>query len=320
MAYDYKYVQGLRRRRVKRPFTFGKMIHSMIEAELCGKSPFKVLREIEKEQGPMFAAEVEMYGEILDDARFIMRDYFDFYEDDPLEAIAIKSKNQEGKVTKRKAEHNFEIELFPGVIWNGVIDAIVREGRLTWTVDHKTFNRADNEDSRWRNIQGASYTRAVEIMGWANIDGMLWNMIRSKPPARPKLLKDGSVSKAIIDSLPSVLKAELKRHGADPSEYTSLFEQLKSNRTTYFMRHRTPTSKSVVDLMFTDFKETAQDIVDNHGKRTARNVGRHCSWCDYEPLCRATLQGSDVDFVKAKEYRLSESASKAVEPDVEADD
>jgi hypothetical protein len=32
------------------------------------------------------------------------------------------------------------------------------------------------------------------------------------------------------------------------------------------------------------------------------NIGRHCSFCDFEMLCRAEIQGSDVDYLKEREY------------------
>ena len=40
------------------------------------------------------------------------------------------------------------------------------------------------------------------------------------------------------------------------------------------------------------------------------NIERHCSWCDYEPLCRARLQGNDFDFIKERQYEIDKGDHK----------
>jgi hypothetical protein len=71
---------------------------------------------------------------------------------------------------------------------------------------------------------------------------------------------------------------------------------------TYFDRVYTPTKKKVVDFLFGEFIETAHEIEELHGKSKRMTIGRHCDWCDYEAICRARLQGSDVDYVIEHDY------------------
>src|SRR3546814_5166847 len=45
-----------------------------------GKDPLKVLNKIELDNKKMFRREIEMYGNIIEDIRDIMIDYFDYWE------------------------------------------------------------------------------------------------------------------------------------------------------------------------------------------------------------------------------------------------
>ena len=47
--YHNRYVLGLQKKKIKRPFMFGTIIHNMAEADFEGKDPMKVLDAIELE-------------------------------------------------------------------------------------------------------------------------------------------------------------------------------------------------------------------------------------------------------------------------------
>lgn len=295
-AYHYKYVEKIRAKRKKRPLTFGTIIHSMLEEDANGRDPFKVLDKAEKEQGRLFAAEREMFGDIITDIRHIMTDYFNYWPDDSLIYT---------KIDGRRAEHEFNIELVPGINWNGKIDAVVRAKRLRWVTDHKSFGKQPSDDELWRNLQSATYTRAIDILGWKPVDGMLWNFIGSKVPGNIQVNQDGSLSKKKINSLPSVLETFLEERGlpADAPLYQPLRKSLEVNRQNYYKRVFQPTSRAVVDNVMEDFTETAVEMRELHGTKKMRTIGRHCSWCDFEPLCRTALTNGDVDYIKQKDYK-----------------
>lgn len=293
-AYHNKYVEKLKRKRVKRPLMFGRIVHDMIDAYANGDDPFEVLDNIGIENMKLFAAEKEMYGEIVDDIGIIMEDYFQHW---PERDLVYLRRN------RRSAEHEFEIELFPGVLWNGKIDGVAKTpNKLKWLVEHKTFTRMPGEDERWRNLQSVTYIRALDILGWQPVDGTCWDYIRSKAPPRPGLLKDKSLSKKKIDTLPTAILAAIEAHGLNVKDYESFIVSMESNRPNWFKRIHTPVGKEVVDKVFADFENTVREMVDKHGKVRDMNIDRHCGWCDFEPLCRAELQGLDVDYVKKKEY------------------
>lgn len=297
-AFCFKYVEYLIRNKVKRPFQFGNMVHDMLEANANGKDPFKVLKKIGLDKANLFAAEREMYGEIVEDVGDIMTEYLDYWGDDPLKFIKRKGKF---------GEHLFELDHGDQITITGKIDMLVRtRNKLSWVGEHKTFKQVWNDDHRWRDIQSCIYIRVVEILGMLTPDGMMWNYIKSKAPTRPMILKAGTLSTKKIDSLPSVVIKTIRKHGLKVKDYPDLIDTAEANRSTYFMRDYTPRNDDVIDSVFEDFLATARDIADNPKPMPVKNIGRHCDWCDFEPLCRAELTDGDVDFLKEREYHVKE--------------
>lgn len=306
-SYHNRYVEKLRRKRVKRPLMFGRVVHEMLDAHANADDPFQVLDQINLRDQKMFAAERDEYGDLITDIRLIMTDYFNYWSDRDMTYI---------RKNKRSAEHEFEIEIFPNVIWNGKIDAMGKTpNKLKWLVENKTFTRMPGEDERWRNLQSATYLRAVDMLGWPSMDGTCWNYIRSKSPPRPGILQDGTISRKKLDTLPSAVLEVINENDLEEEYYREFIASLDSGLADWFTRIHTPVSRSVVDKVFADFEETIRQMIDNHGKVKSMCIDRHCGWCDYEPLCRAELQGSDVDFIREREYTV-----KAQEEKEHADD
>lgn len=294
-AYHYKYVEKLRKRKIKRPFTFGDLVHRMLEEKAKGNDPFKVLDSIPLKTQKLFAAEREMYGDIINDIRFIMTDYFAHYRKD-------------GLITIRKngvyAEHEFELDLTGDIVMTGKIDKVVKsQDTLRWLMEHKSFGRSiPQSDHLWRNLQTAVYIKVLNMLDWKPVDGVLWDYIYSKPPGRPKVTKKGEISKQKLIMLPSSVRFALEQNGLDPEDHKPLLALAKRDRGRYFKRIKTPVNEEVVESIFEGFVDTAKDIADNHGKNKTRHFGRHCEWCDFEPICRAELTGADADYLREKDY------------------
>jgi hypothetical protein len=315
--YHFKYEEGLQRKRTKRPFVFGRIVHRMIEAKAQGEDPMQILKEIEIDNLPIFTAEKEMYGEIITDIAVIMTDYFEFWEKvrpDGLRFIPVEDENDE----LRFAEHEFDVPLSAlvrkrdrtrteGIVFKGQVDGLGKTpNKLRWLVEHKSFDKMPGDDERWRNLQSVVYIRAVLHLGWMKqIDGVAWNYIMSKAPTIPQLLKDGTrLSKQAIITLPSVVRSVLKVHKLDPKleHHKILLQRAEEARREYFQRIYAPVNQTTADNIFDGFVETAIEMRENAGKKKDKNIGRHCSWCDYEPLCRTELTGGDVEFVRKGEF------------------
>lgn len=295
-AAHLRYVEKLRRKRVPRPLMFGRLVHDMIEAYANGDDAFDKLAELTKKNGPMFRAEAEEYGEIVDDVRVIMTDYFEYWDKD-------KNSITYVRMNKKGAEHTFEVEIADGIIATGKIDAVVKTpNRLRWLAEHKSFGRMPNEDHRWRNLQGSIYIRIMEMLGLPPVDGTMWDYIWSKPPGRPQMLKGGGLSKKMLVTLPTRVRDVLKQHKLSSTDYKRLLQMGEQSRKSYFVRIFNPARKKVIDHIYADFVKTATDMADRLGHEKEMNIDRHCDWCEFEPICRALLQGSDVEFVKKKEF------------------
>lgn len=298
--YHYRYVEELIPRRVERPFQFGKIIHRMIEDHAQGLDPMKTLEAISFDNQKLFTAEKEMYGELVEDVRTIMAEYFAFWPASDLRFLAVKDEG--GK--PRYAEHEFELEIDHDLLFKGQIDALGKTASgLYWLVENKSFSSLPSEDHRWRNLQAVVYAKAaIGVRMVKKIDGIVWNYIKSKPPTVPQLLKSGELSQRDIVTLPSAVKAQAKLHGLNYKDYPKLMERAMLARNEYFQRIYSPVNDTVSEKIFSGFIDTSREMSKYHGKSQDKNLGRQCEWCKYEPICRAELTGGDVEYVKEREF------------------
>jgi len=280
---------------------FGKLVHLMIEEDAQGGDWEKVLDNVGLENEKLFSAEKEMYGEILEDIRIIMREYFAFWPKRDLVFLPWKGSY---------AEHEFAIPIDDDLIFKGQIDAIAETPQnynFLWLVENKTFKTLPSDDHRWRNLQHAVYTWAMEelgINGDRPIAGVAWNYIKSKPPTIPQLLKDGSrLSKKKLATLPSVIYRELEKHSLSAEKHQDLIAHAEASRESWFQRIYTPLNRKLVDNLVAGFFDSGREMSEYHETRRDQSFGRHCEWCDYESICRAELTGGDADFVKEKEFK-----------------
>lgn len=299
MKYILQYEDHLARKKKPRPLQFGSIVHNVIEvaAEKNEKAAELKLREIDKENARLFDEEREMYGDIIEDIRYIMNAYFDYWRKDPLVYVTFKGK---------KTEHPIEVPLTnDGIFFKGTLDAIAKNKGLKWLVEHKSHGQFPNDDHRWRNLQTSIYLPMAELAGVDGLDGVVWDYIRSKPPTRPQILKSGELSERKLDSLPQVVIDTIKQNKLPVDAYRLLIADQKANLSSWFQRVYTPIKSSVIKKVKADFITTAKEMAQGDWA-PVRTIGKHCDWCQFEPLCRAHLQGNDVEFVKKTEYEIEE--------------
>lgn len=311
--YHFRYIEKLKKRIVKRPLAFGTIIHKVIENWAEGIEIDETLEAIAEANSKVFAAEREMYGEIIEATRVIMTEYLTHWGEKDLTPVRIDG---------RSAEHTFNIELIDGVNWNGKIDLIGKTKHTRkhpagrWAVEHKSFARRASPDERWRSLQSATYLRANDMLGWPSVDGVCWDYIWSKEPLRPQVLNDGRLSNKKIDTLPLVFKEAIAELGHRERDYKEHLSKAAENYDNWFERVYTPVNEDVVENLMTDFVTSIRDMMDNEGKNKEKNIDRHCGWCDFEPICRAELQGLDVDYVKQREFTKEKDHGLEI-PDIE---
>lgn len=290
--HHYRYRMKIQRRRRPKPLVRGTIIHKMVELHSGNKDPFLALKEAEKKWGEMFEEEREEYGDIIGEIRLLMTEYFTWYKSDPLHPI---------KIGKRWAEHDFEIELAPGINLKGRIDRFskTRDGRK-WLEDTKSHKKLPEGDIVYQDIQTALYLTASPSLG-IKPDGIAWNYIRYKAPTVPELLKSGELSRRNIDTTWSVYLSAIKNNKLDPDDYKDMQERLEGKEATFFVRPLLPAHPKLIRRLVDDAVETAKEIRD--GKPPVRNIERHCDWCEYKNLCYAELRGFDTKDMMKRDFQ-----------------
>jgi len=291
----YAHVMKIQKRRQPRPLAFGSISHKMKQAIAQKEDPFEVLENIPRQDLEAYANDPEKYGDIIKDLEFIYEAYLEYWRKEPL--IYLK---HDGHV----AEHPFQVVLEEeGIMIKGTIDAVTQHRKMQWLTEHKNHKNIPNDDERWRSVQSVIYIRVLNMLGWwKGIEGTCWDYIRSKAPTRPQLLKSGEISERRIDTLPNVVKYVLRKH-RNKNGYRALVDAATLNMSTYFQRVYTPIKKQVIDQVWSDFLRTAREMRDTDLLvPPVRTIARHCAWCQYEPLCRASLTGGDEDYLIEHEY------------------
>ena len=299
--FQYKYVEFLKPKVKARPLRFGGIIHDMLEADLEGKNPFSILNKIAKANDKLFRAEQELYGNIVQDIRYVMESYFDYWDSHKAEQFVAIELNG------RHSEHEFAVKIADGILAKGKIDLLASAKKLKWLGEHKTHKTFPQPEHRWRNLQSVTYIKIVDMLGIARLDGTVWDYIRSKPPTRPAILKSGEMSRAALDSLPRVVEDVIKQNKLKRAEYVDVLKKQQENQVSWFQRVYTPVSKHIIEPVFNDYISTAREMSELHGKQMERTFGRHCEWCSYRSLCGAALQGHDIDFIKEREFIIDEN-------------
>ena len=291
--YDYLVNQNLEPRKPPRPFLFGTIVHEVLEKGKAGM--LDVLQNYADEMGELFIEEQEYYGDILNDIHDIMTEYFIRYGKDEYEIYRADKIDF--------VEMQIVVPIGQGVIFKGRIDKVVTKKNRRYLVEHKTFKRLPDENHRWRDIQTAIYSTALANYGHP-IDGILWNYICSKPPTMPKLNKDGSISNRPIVTLPTTVRRFAKNSGIKVPE--KLMDQAQESIDRYFHRFLYPSNPRVNSLVLRDFLDTANEIKEFSHDSTTMTIAQHCSFCQYEPICRAKLGGLDETFIIKKQFKVGD--------------
>jgi PD-(D/E)XK nuclease superfamily len=297
---DYKYNQNLQRKKPAPPLLRGTILHAMLDARISGKSGTKkalaILDEYEQKYRALFREEQELYGEsFIADIRRVYEGYERTY-----------GTLAEDELEYEASEELVSTNLTPDIRYTGHLDKRVitkRDGRR-WILDHKTHRVIPTEEQRFQDYQILMY-----IWAWNRenpndqIDGVMWDYIRTKPPRIPEALKSGELSQAKnIDTDWYTYTKELTRLRLDPKPYQQFLKDLKGRSgDRFYLRVKLPApSKVMVEQVVKDFRETS--IIMNGLDVYPRTMTRDCSWCEFYRLCNAELRGLDAAFIQKTEY------------------
>jgi hypothetical protein len=284
--YRYKYVEKLRPKLKAVQLERGSWIHDLLQHFYDGEDWKARHKELTKEFYNLFEEEREHLGDLPQECLRIMRAYLRRW----------KAEDKRWNVID--SEMNETITLPNGIEFNFIIDLVIEEDGGLWIVDHKTSKSFMDSDFMLIDAQLARYHYALEQLGgYTPLRGIIFNELRTKPPAIPEVLKSGGLSqrKNIDTDVATYLRA-IRRHGLDPEDYRDLLLRLaRTKENDFFRRTRLPKDRPLTRQLMRELGWTAQEIQRAELRnRFPRTPDKSCSWgCDYQDICIVELFGGD---------------------------
>ena len=305
-AHYYQYILGIEPRMKAKPLKVGSYLHDLLEAHARGDDWRDVHELIVEEFSGLFVEERLYYGEHLpDDLYTLMEGYEKFHEGDNLTYHEIE-------------EPIGPIPLTSKTSLKGRPDGLVEtEDGLLWLLERKSGKKLPDETTRLWDLQTIIYVWAYWREG-VEVDGVLWDYIRSKPPAVPDVLKSGQLSRRKnIDTTPDVYLRAIYESGLDPEEYQDMLELLEGRESAFYRRVKLPVQESMVAPLLRDAQQTSLEILYLQETPTRNMSGFTCRGCHYQPLCSADVRGLDTEFIIDNEFQPRKGDNYGQEEDQE---
>lgn len=311
--HEYRYGQLLIPKRETRPLYFGNWFHACLEAHYKGEGWRTAHQKYCATYDRMPEEEQQVYDRNKSRAKppweplplqieRAMRSYLWYRHTNPLTMF-------HWKVIAVELPFELTITLDDGrkVILKGRIDLVVQDqnGKY-WVVDHKTTTTIPDETAfHAMDPQLIIYPEAASALLGIEIEGVIYNYIKSKAPTIPKMNKDGkTISKQDFAADYVTLYRFLKDNNLDPAEYSDILLPLQ-RQSPFLARYRLPRTAPVTERVLQEARWTTREILDH--TTVTRNVTRQCDNCSYQQLCRADLFGLDTSYIRA-EFFIKEDA------------
>jgi hypothetical protein len=187
-----------------------------------------------------------------------------------------------------------------------------------WIRDAKWMKSIPGPDERMMSPQNIMYAWALRSLGW-DIRGFIYDYGRTKPPAVPYILKNGTVTtrRNLDTDVLTYLRAIRKAHGKHWKShartiYKAKIKELKAREVLWFDRQRIPLDGPRMENGFKEYLEAVRQI--QIRGEPVRNYIYTCKFgCSYHDPCVAAFQGLDIEHlikssfhVEPEKYRVEE--------------
>jgi len=210
-------------------------------------------------------------------------------------------------------EKHFKYPLAKDIVFHGYFDLVINvpnEG--LWIIDHKTTKHLDNLfDNLDLDEQMDYYLWVANKLFRKPVVGIIYNGISTKVPSKPKILKNGGISKAKIVTDYQTYYNTLVENGLNPKDYKEILDNLKQINP-FFKVEMSFRTETEIENIGRDLAASIKEIIlaKEHNLFTrTRSTGR-CIWdCAYKNLCIAEYKGEDVTdlinefFIKKEEKK-----------------
>ena len=298
-SWSYKYVHNLTPKRKSDALYFGILFHEILEYVAKGHDLTDIYDDLwAKHSKNYFAEEI---GDLFEKAFSNYEDYEYMWKDDPLEII--------------ETEVHLEIELTNGNILHGYADGIVKDkNNRYWLLENKTGKRDADIESRYWDLQVVIYHSMIMQMMDIELSGTLWNWITSSEINDPRILQNGTLSRAVNQKTTwNRYLRVINEHGFDIDDYADLQPIFEARQNDFFSRSYLPYEEDIAKQLMLEITTSVEDIQSSltQNRQYIRSMDRHCSWCDYQQLCRAEFSTSleNLEDIIEKEYQRRENTS-----------
>ena len=305
----YAYQENLVPRMDARPLSLGSAVHmglatalreyhcSRMSVEDGVRKGVESWKEQELARGDLFEEEIEAVHQVAVDA----------------EQIAIRTLRKlpidEWETVTDPAgipmiEYHFTIPLKGWGGFHGYIDWVgwhKPTGQI-WLVDWKVRKSFQPHEAEEVNLQNAAYQYAIFRVLRKPPVGTITFQISGKPPAKPKLNKDGTMSRALVKTDWETYKVALLEAGLNPDDYLDMAEKLST--VEFFRPVKEYRTLDTVHRVWKEIIEPTAREIRRSNKIVVRNLGhRTCNGCAYRQLCLAELGGEDAEYIRETHYR-----------------
>lgn len=316
--WHYRWVEGLRPKSFEgqRALNVGTVMHKFLQAfyeglkELqnsVGKPLVDVLNTAFEKARNVFEQLGGEDEEVLDLIQQIASHYVRVYAEKDLWDWRIVAVEQ-------PFEFDYSMRGLWYVPYAGTIDLIVEDSDgLLWVVDHKFTSSLDTYE------QVAPYDRQITRYLWAvqqmypnrQVAGFIYNLIAKAVPQKPKVLKNGQLSKDMrIKTTYEVYLQAIKEHGLNPDDYADILEHLRMQRNPFFRRVEVHRTQKEIEVAMEELFYIAADM---NGASVYRNYTKDCRWdCPYVGLCQVEAFGDDGSQYRAEHFVVEGEESQNV--------
>jgi hypothetical protein len=301
--YEFSVIRNLQaKRRASAPLR-GTILHEMLAARDNGKSAKSVFCDYLEKYQQLFESEREFYGEnFMDDIWRVYRGYVRMYEDNDW-----RVQSTEGLVST---------ELTRNIQFEGHYDLLVAHQGRVWLVDRKTHKVVPTAEERFNNFQLLLYAEAWnrEHDLSSQVDGIIWDYIRTKAPTIPEVLKSGYLTRRKdLDTDVFTYRKAIRDNDLDEDAYSLLLRDIEQRSVDRFYQ-RVPLpipSKEMTKIVVEEFTQTAEMM--RTAKHFPRNATYKCHRCEFFKLCNAELAGVNAKFVEKNDYEEREEDERETE-------
>lgn len=294
-AHFFRYVEKIEPMVTARPLKFGSHLHALLAADKGAEPVEAVLERVDKEYQAMFVEEREFYGNLPEDLRTVFGGYKKFWEVEDLYYVYHLVEAELGPVPLTKYT---SLTIRPDRVAQDI-----RNGK-EFLFETKTGKSIPSEDYRLWDMQTFLYIWGMRELGH-NIDGIIWDHVRSKVPTIPQALKKGGLSQAKnIDTTYDVYYKAILDNGLNPDDYEEFLKSLVGKENKFYRRVKLPVKENMLLPVVEGARRTSLEIY-HLGKCTpVKNISRNtCGMCSFRPICEAELLDLDVDYVKETQFR-----------------